>query len=192
MSTTVKMQRAEILTALLLRDGDICMHPDCGREMDIIMIDDVAFTDATGKQEVTVDHWIPQSWAFDNGWTMDRVWDLDNLKLMHKECNAKKGDLLPNADGSLPEKPVSTREKRADKSNRPEVCQTCNSGRLLIFGEECGVCGSGPQPEAFPHYKKVRPPECDHKIQWCWACAIGLYERVPAIVTVLDGEYLDE
>lgn len=192
MITTVKMQRAEILTSLLLRDGDICMHPDCGREMDIIMVDDVAFTDATGKQEVTIDHWIPQSWAFDNGWTMDQVWDLDNLKLMHKACNASKGDLLPNEDGTLPEKPVKSRETRADKSNRPEVCQACNSGRLVARGQECHVCGSGPMPKSFPQTDKVSPKECDHHKQWCWACSLGLYKRTPAWETVLDAGFLDE
>jgi 5-methylcytosine-specific restriction endonuclease McrA len=192
MSTTVKMQRDEILTALYERDGDICMYPGCNRPLDIVEIDGEVVTDGVGKLEVTIDHWIPQSYGFENGWTMDQIWDLDNLKLMHKECNAKKGDLLPNADGSLPEKPVTQRERRADKSNRPEVCLTCNSGRLLLLGEVCGVCGSGPMPEAFPQYLKVKSTECDHKSQWCWACSIGYVERVPAFVTALDGEYLDE
>lgn len=192
MSTTVKMQRDEILTALLLRDGDICMHPDCGKVMDIILIDDMAYTDAEGKREVTVDHWIPQSWGYANGWTTERVWDLDNLKLMHKECNARKGDLYPNDDGSLPEKPVPAREIRADKSNRPEVCLTCNSGRLIAEGQECGVCGSGPMPEAFPHYRKVTPKECDHNKQWCWACSLGLYERTPAWQDVVDASFLND
>jgi hypothetical protein len=184
MSTTVKMQRDEILTALRKRDGDICMYPGCGERLD--------FSVKLGKLEVTIDHWMPQSFGFANGWTMDEIWDLDNLKLMHKCCNAKKGDLIPNPDGTLPEKPVSQRERRADKSNRPEICTNCNSGRDLGPSEVCGVCGSGPMPLAFPQFAKVKSTECDHQMFWCWACSIGIIPRVPAFVTALDGEFLND
>jgi 5-methylcytosine-specific restriction endonuclease McrA len=192
MSTTVKMQRDEILAALLRRDGDFCMYPGCNRPLEIVEVDGEIITDGKGKLEVTIDHWIPQSFGFDHGWTMDQVWDLDNLKLMHKECNAKKGDLLPNEDGTLPPKPETQRERRADKGNRPEICNTCMSGRLLLRGELCGVCGSEAMPKVFPQSERVKVNECDHKTQWCWQCSIGIIERVPAIVTVLDGEFLDE
>ena len=192
MSTTVKMQRDEILTALFERDGDFCMYPGCDISLEIMEIDGVVVADGRGRLEVTIDHIIPQSYGFANGWTMDQVWDLDNLQLMHKACNAKKGDLLPNPDGSLPERPVTQRERRADKGNRPEVCNTCMSGRILLRDEICGVCGSEAMPKVFPQCDRVKVNECDHKTQWCWQCSIGIIERVPAIVTVLDGEYLND
>ena len=192
MSTTVKMQRDEILTALYERDGDICMYPDCGRALDIIEVDGEVIAGGNGKLEVTIDHWIPQSYGFANGWTMDQVWDLDNLKLMHKECNAKKGDILPNEDGTLPPRPETQRERRADKGNRKEPCETCYEGRILQRGEECGVCGSQAMPLTFPQCDKKKVNECRHAgHDWCWQCSIGIIQREPAIVTVLDGEFLD-
>ena len=183
MSTTVKMQRDEILAVLRERDGDFCMYPGCGNKLDY---------NATGKKEVTIDHWMPQSWCYENGWTTEEVWDTSNLKLMEKECNAKKGSLLPNPDGTLPPREVTQRERRADKGSRPEVCQACNSGRDLGPSEVCGTCGSGPMPEAFPQFAKVKSTECDHQLFWCWACSIGLIPRVPAFVTALDGEFLND
>lgn len=183
MSNTTKMQRDEILAVLVERDGDFCMYPGCGNKLDF---------NATGKKEVTVDHWMPQSWCYENGWTTEQVWDTSNLKLMEKECNAKKGSILPNPDGTLPPREVTQRERRADKGNRPEVCQACNSGRDLGPSETCGTCGSGPMPHAFPQFAKARAPECDHQLFWCWACSIGIIPRVPAFVTALDGEFLNE
>jgi len=192
MSTTVKMNRDEILAALYERDGDICMHPNCDRVLDIIEVDGEVISGGEGKNEVTIDHWIPQSYGYANDWTMDQVWDLDNLKLMHKSCNAAKGDLMPNEDGTLPPKPETQRERRADKGNRPEVCNTCMSGRILLKDEICGVCGSEAMPKVFPQCDKVKVSECDHKTQWCWQCSIGIIPRVPAFVTALDGEFLDD
>jgi hypothetical protein len=100
--------------------------------------------------------------------------------------------MVPYKDGTLPERRQSTFKRRAEKrAGRDEICQTCISGRLLLIGEICGDCGSGPQPAWFPTAYKVEPKDCAHKgMQWCWACTgIGLYEREAAIVTVLDGEY---
>jgi hypothetical protein len=175
MSNTTKMVRDEILAVLVERDGDICMYPGCGNKLDF---------NATGKKEVTIDHWMPQSWCYDKGWTTEQVWDTSNLKLMEKECNAKKGSLLPNPDGTLPPREVTQRERRADKSNRPTVCLACDSGRKLGPGDVCGACGSGPMPEAFPGWAKMKSTECDHDLFWCWACSIGLTERRPASADV--------
>lgn len=183
MSNTTKMVREEILAVLVKRDGDFCMYPGCGLKLDF---------SATGKREVTIDHWIPQSWCYSNGWTTEQVWDTSNLKLMCKACNASKGDTLPNPDGTLPPREVTQRERRADKSNRPEVCRVCDSGRSLGPSEVCGTCGSGPMPVAFPQFAKVKSTECDHQLFWCWACSIGLIPRVPAFVTALDGEFLND
>lgn len=152
------------------RDGPNCFYPPCGKP----------FKDDAEK---TFDHWIPQS----KGGT----WEIENLRLMHKRCNAIKGDDMPLPDGTLPEKKrdLNSAERRAQRrSARVEVCQTCQSGRSLGPDEQCAVCGSGPKPERFPHWAKMRSFECDHSMFWCWACAIGIAERVPAIQIVLDAE----
>lgn len=173
MQTTV-MSREERIEALIKRDGPDCFHPDCGKPFKT-------------KEDITFDHWIPQS--------LGGTWDLENLRLMHKRCNALKGDRLPNEDGSLP--PLKRESNLANRrairrSGRAEVCSVCDSGRKLGPDEQCGTCGSGPMPERFPQFAKVRSPECDHEMFWCWACSIGIVERPAAIITVLDGNFLDE
>lgn len=184
----VKIPRSELVRKLVKRDGLTCQHPDCGKRLDLSLIG------ADDPREPTIDHWIPQSWAFDNGWTYEKVWDLSNLKLMHKRCNAKKGSLLPNADGTLPARPGKTFQPRRDKrATRPEICESCNSGRLIDLGQTCPVCGSGPQPEQFPALYKVSPKECPHEGPWsCWSCVLESDIRTPAIVDVLDGGILED
>lgn len=167
------MTRDERIEALVHRDGLSCQYPGCEKPLD--------------KEDITFDHWIPQS----KGGT----WDLSNLKMMHKKCNAIKGDRMPNPDGTLPplKREVALANRRAvRRGNRPEVCNVCESGRKLGPDEECASCGSGPMPEVFPRWAKMRSNECDHELFWCWACSIGITPRRAAIVTVLDGEYLDE
>lgn len=143
--------------------GYKCFHPDCGLEF-------------RNDDEVTFDHWIPQA--------LGGTWDIHNLRLMHKSCNAKKGDALPNPDGTLPKKP--TKEK-VPKSQRPEICTHCASGRLLLPGEECDECGSGPQPAQYPRSLQVSPKECDHSQFHCWMCFLGFVERDSAFGHVLMG-----
>jgi hypothetical protein len=175
--------REDRIASLRERDGDFCMHPDCGEPLDF----SIDYDDEQNRWAVTLDHWNPLS----NGGT----WDLDNLKLMHRKCNQFKGDSVPYADGTLPQRRESTFKRRAEKrAGREEICQKCISGRLLLFGEVCDVCGSGPQPAVFPQAYKVQPRDCAHSgMQWCWACTgIGLYEREPASKTVFDGDFLDE
>ena len=174
------LTREEQIFELRQRDGDFCLHPDCGKIID--------FTILEGPKAATIDHWHPKAAGGGE--------ELSNKKLMHRKCNQLKGDLIPRADSTLPKRKVSTFQRRAEKrAGRQEICDTCINGRLLMFGEECPDCGSGPQPAIFPTAYKVHPKDCEHKgLMWCWACTgIGLYEREPAIVTVLDGEYsLDE
>lgn len=179
----IKMNRDEIIVALHERDGSFCMYPNCGQRLDFDIQD--------GPLEVTIDHHYPQSWCFANGWAYEEVWDLSNLKLMHKKCNAKKGDLIPNEDGTLPEKykKKSLRHRRAERAQRPEVCTACDSGRNLGPDELCAACGSGPMPDRFPQWAKAKANECDHELFWCWACSIGVIERTPAVdVAVRTGE----
>jgi hypothetical protein len=168
----VKVPRAELVDILRARDGDTCRHPDCGRRMDFDIVD--------GPAEVTIDHWFPQYYGKSEGWTMAQIWDVDNLKLMHKKCNAKKGDLIPNADGTLPPKPQSTfrhrREKRADRS---DFCVQCQNGHNLAMDEICASCGVSAQN--YPRWAKVRTSECDHELLWCIWCSIGVIERPSSI-----------
>lgn len=176
-----KATRAEIYAALTARDGTTCQYPGCGNELDFSVTD--------GPKEVTIDHWIPQSWGFENDWTYDQVWAFSNLKLMEKKCNAKKGDLLPNADGTIPEKVTRTfKYRREARGQRPEVCTACNSGRNLEDGEWCNACGSGPMPARYPKWRQMSPKDCDHDAFYCVACTIYFPEkRRSALDTLLTG-----
>lgn len=159
----VKVPRTELVTQLRARDGKWCMHPDCSASLDFSITD--------GPLEVTIDHWYPQYAGKADGWTMAEIWDLSNLKLMHKKCNAKKGDLIPNEDGTLPKKAGSTfRFRRQKRAGRPELCLECNNGHDLLVGEYCASCGCNAQ--RFPRSAKVSYNECDHELLWCWVCSI--------------------
>lgn len=177
-----KAPRAELVAALIQRDGTKCMFPGCGSVLD--------FEVTEGPNEVTLDHWTPQWFGKENGWTWDEIWSVDNLKLMHKKCNAKKGERIPNEDGTLPERAQSTfKFRRQKRATRPEVCQVCDSGRKLGPSEVCASCSSGPMPERFPRWAKMPSNECDHELFWCWACSIGILNRVPSVdVAVRSGE----
>jgi hypothetical protein len=169
--TTKKIVRSEIVIALTKRDGYICQYPGCTKP----------FVKNDKKYMPTIDHWYPQAYG--------GTWDLDNLKLMHKECNTKKGDKIPNEDGSIPEpekrEPTSRAVRRAE---RPVVCVACNSGRRLEPDEECAKCGSGPMPPTHPMWAKLKPNECPHEgIWWCPWCMSGIIQRVPASKYVFDG-----
>lgn len=174
--------RAVLIQLLKERDGDHCMHPSCGKALDFSLVD--------GPNMVTIDHRFPQVRAREAGWTEDEIWALTNLNLMHRSCNARKGDRVYNDDGTLPEPP--SRHKAVDKTHRPMVCDLCESGRLLFDGEVCELCGSGPQPATAPRYLRVKPSECSHgwgenPEQFCWMCFIGMIERKPATQRILEG-----
>lgn len=170
------MDRVAIISALIERDGDRCMYPGCDKPFD------------DGAHEMTIDHIYPQSKAYADGWTYEQVNDISNLQLMGKRCNAVKGDLVYNPDGTLPE--IPRRERAADKSSRAMVCNLCESGRLLFEGEQCELCGSGPQPASFPKYAQRAPKDCSHgwvdPADHCWMCVIGHVERKPAFQTAFD------
>lgn len=137
--------------------------------------------------DTTIDHWIPLS--------KEGTWDLNNLKLAHRLCNTRKGNRLPNPDGTLPplKRELKAAQKAVSRANRPEICDTCMSGRILLENETCVVCGSGPQPSAgVPGWANLRPKECPHSGPWqCWQCYLGFVEREPAIVDVLDGSIIE-
>lgn len=175
-----KVPRAELVAALIKRDGTKCMFPGCGNELD--------FTITEGPREVTLDHWIPQHFGKANGWSMDQIWHVDNLKLMEKKCNAKKGERVPNEDGSLPPRNESTfKFRRQKRAGRPELCVECDNGHNLFVGEICANCGCNAQ--RFPKSAKVSFNDCDHEILWCWVCSITPNMRPASIDTaVLQGE----
>lgn len=166
--------RAWRIQVITDRDGPLCFHPRC----------DINGGKFNSEDEITFDHWIPRS--------LGGTWDIDNLRIMHKRCNAIKSDDMPNPDGTLPDKKreLNAFERRVQRAGmRPEVCNTCMSGRALGPEEECEVCGSGPMPRTFPQWARMKSNECEHRgIFWCWACSIGIVEREPAIMDVLDAE----
>lgn len=190
MTKATEFSREGALTKLIERDGLVCRFPGCDREE----------FDVEGDFSLTIDHWMPQSYGRANGWTHEQIWDISNLRILHRKCNALKGDRIPNEDGTLPPRPIDLRpshQRRADRSGRVDVCETCMSGRLLLEGEECYDCGSGPQPSTMPKYLQVTPKECSHG--WgenpelhCWLCFVGHVERRPAMEDVLDADHLEE
>jgi len=177
-----KMPREEMVAALVKRDGTTCQFPGCGLELD--------FTVKDGPREVTIDHWMPQSYGYDNGWTYEQIWDLTNLKLMCKKCNAKKGDTLPLEDGTIPVKKTRAFKFRRDaRAQRPELCNACNNGRNLEYDEVCASCGSGPMPLRWERWRKMAPKDCDHALFWCPMCGSGVIPRVGATEMILiEGE----
>lgn len=177
----ITKQRAELVSQLIERDGTTCQYPGCGNELD--------FTIEEGPFRVTIDHWMPKWFGIENDWTRDEIWDLSNLKLMERKCNAKKGDLIPNEDGTLPEKPARRkfRYRRDKRAQRPEVCTACNSGRNLDEDEWCNACGSGPQPARYPKWRQMKPSECDHDLFFCWACHLEPNMRRSALDTLISG-----
>ena len=176
-----RTSRDEIILALTERDGSVCQLPSCGKPLDFTLVD--------GPQMVTIDHVFPQSKAREQGWTEQQIWDLSNLALMHRRCNALKGDREYDEEGNLPLPEM--RHRAVDKSLRTPVCELCESGRLLLEGEICELCGSGPQPATAPRYLRVEPKECAHgwddSPNYCWMCFIGMVERKPSIDRIISG-----
>lgn len=164
--------RAELIEILTKRDGYFCF---------------LCKGDFSPHDEVTLDHWHPRS--------KGGGWEPENLRLAHKRCNALKGDIVPNADGTLPalqREPNSAAKRAIARQNRPEICMKCQSGRSLGPDEYCDICGSVAMPFKHPQWAKLAPNDCTHAgIWWCWVCMSGIVDREPAIVDVLDGRELD-
>lgn len=193
MSTTTlpyeKISRTVLIEQLVERDGTRCQHPNADHELN--------FEVKEGPSEVTIDHWYPQYYGKSEGWAPVQIWALSNLKLMCKKHNAQKGDLIPNADGTLPPKPQSTfRFRRQKRAGRPDLCEACNNGHDLAPDEICASCGCNAQ--RFPRWAKVKTQDCDHELLWCIWCSIGVIERPSSIGTAMRqadstefGEILD-
>jgi 5-methylcytosine-specific restriction endonuclease McrA len=185
-----KVPREVLVARLRERDGDLCQYADCGLPLDF----DTDFQalrqgDPKRRQEPTIDHWMPQYWCKAEGWTPEEIWDLSNLRLMHKKCNAAKGDRIPNEDGTLPARKVKTFRYRRDKrAQRAEICTACNAGRNLGPDEWCNACGSGPNPGRYPKWRQMSVKECDHDLFYCVSCTIWFPEiRRSVIDSILTG-----
>lgn len=175
------VSREDSINEILRRDGDGCQYPGC----------ELPFVEGT-NHERTIDHVVPQSWAKQQGWTYEQIWAVSNLQLMGRKCNALKSDRLPNDDGTLPALPSDGRIKAGDKSARPIACETCGEGRMLLDGETCDVCGSGPQPQKTPRMYQKSPKECSHGFgdeprEHCWLCHLGMVPRRSALDVIING-----
>jgi 5-methylcytosine-specific restriction endonuclease McrA len=168
------VSKKQVIEKLVERDGYRCMFPGCVREFDEVIDPETHYT-----HMMTIDHIHPQAAALEAGWEYELVNDIDNLQLMGKSCNARKGDLIPNPDGTLPVRP-----SKPASINKPDVCDHCMSGRLLLADEVCEVCGSGPQPVGTPRYLQKKPKDCDHNVYHCWMCHLGFIERQSAAIDV--------
>jgi len=148
-----KKTKDVVVAQLIKRDGYKCMFPGCILPFSI-------------EDPPTIDHWNPLSIFGDES--------IENLRLMHFKCNNKKGNIVPNEDGTL--SLVVRRPK--SKQRRPMVCNLCLSGRILMKGETCPLCRSGPQPPIFHTSMKKPPVNCPHSGDyWCRHCCIGIIPR---------------
>lgn len=164
----IDTQRDLLVDALVQIHGDVCSL--CPQP----------FVDEQDhKFSRTIDHYHSQDYCKRNGFTFEETHGIQNLTLMHKVCNSNKSNREWLDDGTL----APRGRVRAPKSPRPELCETCMSGRLLLLGEQCGVCGSGPQPATAPKMYQLSTKDCDHSgPNFCGYCFIGLVPRKSALV----------
>jgi hypothetical protein len=170
----LKMTGAETVAFLIERDGDVCQWPSgCEFEWD-------------EKNHIrTIDHRYPKFLARQEGWTAEEIDHIDNLQLMCKFHNTIKGHQLPDDEGKFQ---ITRREPKPIRAPRPEICDLCLSGRILLIGEVCPVCESGPQPLKYPGSLQRKPKECDHSTHHCWRCVVDDPSlRVPAIQRIAFG-----
>lgn len=167
---TPKVARSEIIKVLSERDGYWCYICD-------LDFDDVNEKGIPNRDILTIDHFIPLA----RGGT----WELSNLRLACQPCNNLKGDIMPNPDGTVN---FTKRKISTPKVPRPTICNDCESGRLLLEGETCPSCDSGPQPREFPRYRQRKPKNCDHSTYHCWMCTIGFIQRKQVIENLLTGD----
>lgn len=163
------------LLELMERDGYRCQFPGCNLPFD---------PEPNDKHSISLDHIYPQVRCRADGWPYEKMNHIDNLQLMGRSCNAKKGDLVYDENGNLP----LIVHQRSIKLPRPEECSDCMNGRLLLEDEICEYCGSDPQPRRFPKYAQKSPKDCSHgwtnPADHCWMCVVGHIERAPASRTV--------
>jgi hypothetical protein len=170
-----QFDRKSAIEALIERDGFVCQYPGCT----------AAFNpNPDDRYGLSLDHIYPQVRATRDGWTYEEIWDLGNLQLMHRVCNARKSDLIYDENGELPQRG----RPRSVKVARPDPCGYCDNGRALYPGQYCDICFSGPQPAAWPATMQRKPKECDHEVYHCWLCVVGHVTRIPASADVFGQE----
>lgn len=162
----LRLRARQRIEFLIERDGKVCRIPGCKNPN--------VFTE---KNRPTTDHRHPLSKGGPD--------TPDNWQLSHEKCNQMKADRLILEDGTL--EPV-VRKTKPIKAHKKDPCEECMEGRLLLEGEECYLCGSGPQPASFPKYRQKTPKECDHSDFFCWACTLGFVERESAASDVFGVE----
>lgn len=157
----IESSRQDIRAALEERDGPDCFY--CEVDLDL--------------ENRTIDHVVSQNEGKRRGWEMESIHGLENLVLACRKCNSLKGDRTLLEDGSIPPRPMSRKQRKIVKAERPEVCKTCMSGRMLQVGQICEMCGSGPQPLNTPTYYKQDPKVCghgaNHPLETCWVCHVA-------------------
>ena len=170
------LDKEATIAELIERDGLRCQYPNCDKPFD---------PDPNDRHSISIDHIYPQVKAKEDGWTWEQINATENLQLMGRSCNALKGELTYDENGTLP---IRSFKDRRVKLPRPEQCDLCMNGRLLRANELCPVCEREPQPKSFPRYAQKTPKECSHG--WtvpedhCWMCVVGHVERAPASRTV--------
>ena len=159
----IDTQRDLLVDALARRDGDACFYCGCD------------FVDEQDhKRSRTVDHYHSQDFCRKNNFTFEQTHGMENLRLSCKACNSQKSNREWLDDGTL----APRGRVRTVKAPRPELCDTCMSGRILLHGEVCPTCNSGPQPASAPGAYKKTPKECSHSgLDHCWYCFLGLVPR---------------
>ena len=167
-SQNLLLSKKDKLKIVRSRDGSSCAI--CHKEF-------------KSNSEITLDHWIPKSAGGTD--------DTSNLRLAHKKCNSWKGDRIPNEDGTIPPRPprISYQNRKQRRQAILEsFCTDCYDGRLLLEGENCPYCGVPAGPEDWPHWAKRPANKCDHTApEWCWACSIGIVDRKPVFLVLLEG-----
>lgn len=166
----IDTQRDLLVDALAQRDGDTCFY--CHAEF---------VNEQDHKRSRTLDHYHSQDYCRSKGFSFEDTHGLQNLVLSCKGCNSSKSNREWLDDGTLQPRG----RVRAVKGPRPEVCGTCMSGRLLLMGESCPDCGSGPQPAAAPGAYRKSTRECSHSgAEHCGYCFIGI---IPRVTPLMEG-----
>lgn len=163
----IESSRADLRAALEERDGPDCYYCKC--ELDL--------------ENRTIDHVVSRSEGKRRGWEMESIHGLTNLVLACRDCNVMKGDSSLTEDGKIRPRPMSRRVRKQIKAARPDVCNTCRSGRKLRVHETCPVCYSGSQPVRWPTFYKSKPQACRHghdePLEHCWMCVVVAPELRP-------------
>ena len=165
MGYLVNVTNSEIRELLAKRDGHFCQWEHCKKPQ----------FDPADLQDMTIDHVLPVSFCKENGWTKEDTNDLTNLQLLHRRCNSEKGSLLPDENGSYSIPDFKTRQQ---KVVRVPVTDCCTSGREILPGDVCVVCGSEAKPKKWPSSVKKDPKNCTHhELDFCYMCLLGYAER---------------